>query len=115
MSLYIPPPDLTAVAIFSVSETWKDNIYRDFEDEIKYKDGKIHGNPRNQNEIDKINNQIEHYASELIGEFIEELKSIGVRSLPEYYTTPAALEVHKPLWVKYRRKFRDYVGSEFNN
>ena len=115
MSTYIPPPELTALAADSVSEIWKDNIYRDFEDEIKFIDGEQHSNPRPQEDIDRINGQIEHYSSELVDEFIEKLKEINVHSLPDYYSNPTAHDIHEPLWVKYRRKFRDYVGSEFGN
>lgn len=115
MSTFIPPPELKALADDTVSEIWMDNIYRDFEDEIKYIDGEQRSTPRPQEDIERINGQIDHYASELTDEFIEKLKEIEVYTLPDYYSNLVAHEVHKQLWVKYRRKFRDYVGSEFSD
>ena len=59
-----------------------------------------------------MHEQIDHYANELVDEFIMCLKSKNVTSLAEYYINWDQVgSIHHKLFPKYRRKFRNYVGS----
>ena len=88
-------------------------MMRDFEDEIKYQDGRQHMRPRTHPEYLEIFNKIDEYASNLSDEFILRISDNGITTLQEYNSNYGKVgKVHSTVYVKYRMRFRDYVGSK---
>jgi len=88
-------------------------MVRDFEDEIKYQDGRMHMSPRNHQEYVEIFTKIDEYASNLSDEFILRINDNGITNLQEYNINYSKVEkIHSKVYAKYRMRLRDYVGSK---
>ena len=75
--------DLRAAAVQMIQSMWKADIYRDFDNEIKFIDGKKQSVPRPQKEIDQIHKQIEYYGELLADDLIERCNDAGIYNLAD--------------------------------
>jgi hypothetical protein len=105
--------ELKAVATQYIEQFWKADIYRDFDDSIKFIDGEKHSIPRPQNEIEEINKQIEHYAEFLADELIERWNDAGIYTLADTRRDPNTyqtfMKICKNTFYIYSAKVSVYV------
>jgi hypothetical protein len=108
--------ELRAIAIQYIESLWKAEIYRDFDDLIKFVDGEKRKVPRPQGEIDQINEQIEYYASFLADELIEGWNDAGIFSLADIRrdanTYIELIKISKKTFSRYTDKVISYVKSQ---
>ena len=114
MSILDSSDELKALIRQIYESLWKSDIQRDFEDEIKFLDGRSHQNPRPQEEIDDIQARIEHYASLMTQDTIESLGNVGMFNIRNFYENlEMGNEIAKNLNIKYRMRFGEYVKSQY--
>jgi len=119
MNLADSSKELKATVEQYIESIWKADIYRDLEDDIKYRDGEKHQNPRSQPEIEEINNQLDHYASILAEYIIEQLKAEGISSLADLRrdanTWIRLIQICEKAFPEYGNRFKLYVKGQFSN
>jgi hypothetical protein len=103
--------ELRATAEQYIESLWKADIYRDFDELIKFVDGEKREMPRSQEEIEQINKQIEHYASLLADELLERWNDAGIYSLADIRRNPNTYAEHTKICTTAFSRYRDRVEA----
>jgi hypothetical protein len=108
--------ELRVTAKQYIESLWKADIYRDFDDLIKFLDGEKHQIPRQQDDIEQILQQIEHYASLLADELVERWNDAGIYSLADIRrdsnTNIEHIKICEDAFLIYTAKVKKYVKSQ---
>jgi hypothetical protein len=108
--------ELRVTAKQYIESLWKADIYRDFDDLIKFLDGEKHQIPRQQDDIEQILQQIEHYASLLADELVERWNDVGIYSLADIRrdsnTNIEHIKICEDAFLIYTAKVKKYVKSQ---
>jgi len=116
LSILDSSEELKALVKQYFESIWRDEIQRDFDDEIKYIDGKRHQYPRPQSEIEQIMSQIEHYSSLVTDECIESFNDSGIANANQFYDNwKRGSEIAQSIQVKYRQRFQVYVRGQLTS
>ena len=111
--------ELKATAKQYIESLWMADIHRDFDDLIKFTDGEKRQVPRLQEEIEQINQQIEHYASLLADELLERWNDAGIYSLADIRRDPNTYAEHIRLcttaFSRYTVRVEAFVRSRHSN
>jgi len=107
--------DLRILAKQYIETLWKADIHRDFDDLIKFVDGEKRQIPRSQEEIDRIYQQIEYYATFLADVLVERWNDVGVYTLSDMRDPNVYAEVIKictRTFSEYKDKVETYVKRQ---
>ena len=107
--------DLRIIAKQYIETLWKADIHRDFDDLIKFVDGQKRQIPRPQEEIDRIYQQIEYYATFLADELVERWNEVGIYTLSDIRDPNAYAEIRKicmRAFSEYKYKVERYVKRQ---
>jgi len=108
--------ELRAIAKQYIEAMWKAEIYRDFDDLIKFRDGEKRQIPRTQDEINQIETQIEYYASLLLDELIERWNDVGIYSIfdisRDEQSNKIFLNICDKTFLRYKNKVGIYVKGQ---
>lgn len=105
---------LKAIASTLLDNIMKSEFYNDAEDNINFNDPETKQDPRDENDIEKMESLIEKEKDDILDELVELLKEKGYDEITKI--TDNVHEVRKIIdeeYKKYRRRSWDAIKSEF--